>query len=32
MAAVLVAGGHAVEKKRVDVVVKCFVIEEELTE
>ena len=30
MAAVLVAGGHAVEEERIDVVVQRFVVEEEL--
>ena len=32
MAAVRVTGGHAVEEKGVDVVIECFVIEEEFGE
>ena len=29
MASMLVAGGHAVEEEGIDVVIECFVIEEE---
>ncbi len=32
MASVGVAGGHAVEQEWIDVVVECFVVEEEFTE
>ena len=32
MASMLVAGGHAVEEEGIDIVIECFVIEEEFAE
>lgn len=32
MASMLVTGGHAVEEEGIDVVIECFVIEEEFTQ
>ena len=32
MASVVVAGGHAVEEEGIDIIIECFVIEEEFAQ